>query len=459
MTTDRRLPIDLLLLLLLVSAQMLLGPITLLLVIPLFFYLLLELWQPLAFYQALPSAFGATRLGFLLRLFLLWIMIGATVVLPTISNIFDRLVAGGDETSISEAHVDLHDGALQVEYALAFVRDGKNPYAERYDDTLLRYYGFSNADQSVTVNPTLDYFVYLPGYVVLSYPVFELSQRLGLPYDQRWLYLLSYLLLVLLLPTLVKPPGLKLALVAAVSLNPLLTRPVVNGMNDVPVLLLFVVAVAAFARQRLILSALALGLAATLKQSGWFAAPFFAAWLFYSLPASSRFKQLAIYGAVTILVVAVIIGPFALWDLQHFVTDVFAYPGGSVDVNYPIVGETIGVLLVGAGIIPTPYDPFPFWILQLLLGIPLLAALLLYLRRHNSAGTMLITAAIFILGLGLVSRYFQYNWVGFVIVLISIGLLLNESDMRTDYADRHKSNSSPRSSDVSGVSDLRGNRA
>src|SRR5690606_41204019 len=34
---------------------------------------------------------------------------------------------------------DAHDGAIQIEYALAFLQDGKNPYAERYDDAPFKY--------------------------------------------------------------------------------------------------------------------------------------------------------------------------------------------------------------------------------------------------------------------------------------------------------------------------------
>lgn len=416
---------DMLLLLVLVPAHMQLQSETasFLLVVPLFFYIILELNHSLIPYTSLPERFGRARLFFLLRLFLLFIIIVGATILPSLTNIYTRLVTPVDATGYSPAYADVHDGAIQMELALAFLDNGKNPYAEHYRDTPLQYYGFTGID--LPVNPAINHFVYLPGFFALSFPMYKLFSFMGLAYDQRWIYLLAYIILILLLPIMAKSPVHKLTLVIAVGLNPLLTWPVSIGMNDIAVLLAIVLALLLLSHRRFALAAIIFGFACTLKQSAWFIAPFFVLSLYQSLPIETRIRQTIKYCGIIVLLMIIVIGPFALWDLSSFVTDVWLYPSGAVAINYPIRGYTVGNLLVGSGVIGSSLDPFPFWLLQLVVGLPLLGLLLRRQCKHGTIGTMLICAGVFIFGVGVVSRFFQDNYVGFVAVLISLGALLN----------------------------------
>jgi hypothetical protein len=425
MTSTASLPLDLLVLSLLVSALLFFGS-SFIVVVPLFFYLLVEIWHPIDPYAALPQKFGRGRLSFLLRLFLIWLIVAGATLLPLLRNITSRLVTEVNENNSSQVYGNIHDGAIQLEQALVLLAEGQNPYAASYRDVLSRYYELSG--NPVPSEGVFDYFVYLPGYLLASLPFYQLFQALQLPYDQRWLYLLAYAVLILLLPTLVERPMLKLTLVAAVALNPLVAGPVILGMNDVLVLLFLVVAMAALRHQRLLLSAIVFGLACTLKQSAWFVAPFYVLLLYQILPRATRVRQTVRYLAVIALIVVAIIVPFALWSLPDFIADVFAYPGGAVAANYPIRGYTIGMFLLGTGLISTPLDPFPFWILQLGFGVPLLAWLLASQWRRGGPGATLVNAGAFIFGLGLVSRFFQENYVGFVVAIVSVGIVLNTPD-------------------------------
>jgi hypothetical protein len=419
-------PFDLLLLPLLVAAQILVPGMHFLLVVSLFSYIVLQRWHPLGRYKVLPERFGRTRLTFLIRLALLWMMIAGSAIYPTVKNIYNRAVSPVDESGISEAVLDVHDGALQVEYALAYLRDAKNPYVERYDNTPFEYYTLPGMETSV--NPAVDYFVYLPGYLLISFPLSEIFGVVGLPYDQRWVYLFAFIALLLVMPALVNRPSLKLALLAAVGLNPLITVPLIWGMNDILVLLTIVIAVAALSRGHPLLSVATFALACSLKQSAWFIAPFYFLFLFHSLPPADRLREAVRYAVVALVIAVALIGPFALWSLSDFMTDVFAYPGGGVENNYPIRGFTVGVILLAAGVITSPLDPFPFWLLQLLVGLPLLLWLMRDQWRDNRPGTMLSNGAIFVFGLGLVSRFFNENYVGFVAVLFLIGVILNQRE-------------------------------
>jgi hypothetical protein len=423
MLPNRSIAIDLIVLLLLVPAHTQLAGIDFLLGLALLVYTGLELWHPLASYSSLPERFNKTRFTFLAKLFLLYIMIVAACLIPASERIVNRLTTKVDAEGYSPAFGQMHDGALQVESALEFLVQGKNPYVELYNETPMRFVGFSGIEMED--NPYFYYLPYLPGLILISTPLYSLSEGLGIAYDQRIIYLAAYIILIFLLPLLAKAPSLKLLLVAAVGLNPLLVGPTIWGMNDVVIAMALVLTVLFIMKRRFLLSALTLGVAVVLKQSAWFFVPFYIVLMMEMVPRQRRLKApLIAFGVISIIALLAII-PFAVWDFSAFWTDVFSYPSGSAALNYPIRGYTIGNLLVGSGIIESPLDPFPFWILQLLLGMPILLLLIRYQWRRNSIGTMLIAYAFFMFIFGFLSRFFQDNYLGFVTLFITIGLVLN----------------------------------
>lgn len=426
MNTKLPFSLDVLFLLLLVPAHTQLSGKAFLLVVPLLATIVLELWHPLTSYSSLPNVYNRTRLSFLLRFVLMLIMIASASIVPALENIALRLSLAADESGFSEAYAHMHDGAVQTESALEYLSQGKNPYVEKYDDTPLRYYTFSGI--SIPSNPAYDHFVYLPGFLITSWPVYLLFTELGLFYDQRLIYLMAYTLLILLLPLMVEAPAQKLLLLAAVGLNPLLVGPVIIGMNDVVVILALVVAALALIKKHCLLSALFLGVACIHKQSAWFVVPFYMLLLWRMVPSAYRLREMTKMLVVGALVTVLSFGPFLIWDASAFFQDVFAYPGGAVDVNYPIRGYTLGTMLVGMKLVESPLVSFPFWSLQLLLGVPFLAALLKYQWRRNDIGAMFLCAGVFIFGIGFLSRFFQDNYVGFVTVLITLGGILSLSE-------------------------------
>jgi len=433
-TFQQYIPLDLIALLLLVPAHTQLAGIDFILGFALLLYIALALWQPLTGLAQLPERFGRARFSFLARLALLYLMIAAACIVPAVTRIVERATTPVDANGYSPAYGHMHDGALLMESALDYLTHGLNPYVERYDDTPIRFFGFKGIDMEY--KPGFEHFPYLPGMVLVSAPAYSLFDTLGLPYDQRLIYLAAYILLVLLLPLLAETPSLKLLLTAAVGLNPLLVGPTILGMNESLVSVALVLCALFWLRRRVLLSVFFLAIAATFKQSAWFIVPFYGL-LLYSRVSTDGFnpwrliKKLAPSAAVFVVVFGLLTVPMALWDRSAFWTDVFAFPSGGVALNYPIRGYTIGNLLVGSGIIASPLDPFPFWILQLLFGLPALLLLLRYQWRRNSMGAVLLCSAFFTLVLGFVSRYFQDNYFGFVTVFLTLGILLHaESAVR-----------------------------
>jgi hypothetical protein len=387
-------------------------------------YLSLAMWHPLSNYQNLPTK-GWGKYSFLLQWMLLLIIIGSATIVPSFNHMLELWYAEVDSTGYTPAYREYHDGAIQIAEAVRLLDEGKNPYAESYENTPLRFFGFQDTDSPITANPALEYLAYLPGFLWISWPAYKLAAFTGIPYDQRWVYLIFYVLLILLLPHLASKPSYKLALTIAVGLNPLLVKPVITGMNDVVVLMFVIGAILFMKRDKWVMSALFFGIACSLKQFAWFVAPFYLLWAIYhqnNLDWKRGLKMVVIIGSVMLIVII----PFAVWDWHAFIEDVFLYPGGQVGINYPILGYTVGTLLIGLRVIPSHYSDFPFMLLQLIFGIPLLLLLLYRQWKNNYLGEMFLFSGLFVFGLGLVSRFFQDNYVGFVAVLISMGLILRD---------------------------------
>ncbi len=423
---DFKLPVSLDLIILLVIIPPYMDDLgqAFLLSIALLLYIVIELYYPLSSFKTLPESFDKARLAFLMRLLLLFVIVFAAGILPTLEGVYLRLLTEVDENGFSPAYEVLHDGALQMEIAVDAFLDGENPYSIQYDQTPMQFYKIGGVDYPPSENPFFYYFPYLPGYLWLSAPIYQLATQLGLFYDQRFVYLLFYLLFIFLLPLFAKAPVHKLLLISMVGLNFWVVGPVTIGQNDIVAIFFVTLTCLLTIKKKLLWAALFLGLACTIKQSAWFFVPFYASLVWQMIPADERKSTIIkMIGVMAIFPIMFLI-PFFLWDPNAFLTDVFSYPAGNVPYNYPIRGYTLGVFLVGFGVIEDPLDSFPFWVFQLVLGVPLLLILLRYQWRRNNMGIMLICVGLFTFAFGFLSRFFQGNYLGYVLALFSLGILL-----------------------------------
>lgn len=174
-------PIDLLLLLVLIPAQIALFSFgDYFLVILLLLYMALTIWRPLSDLKALPERFGTQRLVFVLRLALLLLMLLISPIAVTVRNIQARQQAEAGQGDLVAAYLRLHDGALQVELALAHLQNGVNPYMATYDHPLMSIW-----DPEIGVNPATEHLIYLPGLLLAALPFQWMSTAVLGFYDQR----------------------------------------------------------------------------------------------------------------------------------------------------------------------------------------------------------------------------------------------------------------------------------
>lgn len=281
------LTLDSLALMILVPAQIL-GRDDYLSVIALLAYLMIALWLPLPETAQVLSSSFKSRISFILRYALILTIATSTVLLPTLRNVLERFTTPIEADGFSPAYSTLSDSAMQTELGLAYLAKGANPYEELYGDTPLQFYQWLDVENLGWHDPAYDYFVYLPANLLLSYPLYNLSAHLSLPYDQRIIFLLFYVILLFVLPQLAQRPIYKLAFVAAVALNPLLTDAVVLGMNDVVVFLALTLAILFLNRQKWGWSFLFMGVACALKQYAWFIAPFYLLYIWQTSDANGH---------------------------------------------------------------------------------------------------------------------------------------------------------------------------
>lgn len=415
MTRDSSLPLqlDTLLLLVLITAHMWFNPVSnALIVVAVAVYVLLDL----AFPEKGPAMVKPTRqqrVLFMTRLLIVYFVVATAAVLPTGLNIIQRRLDG------PATHA--HDGLIQTEIAIGYLLEGKNPYTEDYDNTPMA--DFPGREPPLTEAP-LYHNAYLPFLFLSAIPVYQLSQATLGWYDQRFVYLLAYFGVLLLLPQLAARPRDKLAVTVAFGLNFLFTFYLADGRNDVMILLGLMLATVLLARRKVAASGVVLGLTMATKHQAWFFLPFYLLYLLPGRPARADIKRLmGQTWPMAVAVIAVIL-PFLIWDAVAFIDDTVLYVSGSGTGSFPMKGWGFSTLLLAAGLIPTPESAFPFIIFELLFGLPVLLLALWRQWRNNTIQNVWLGFAVFSFTFQFFSRFFNDNYFVFVLQLLVIAAFI-----------------------------------
>lgn len=342
------------------------------------------------------------KLGLLLGL------IGLTVLLPLAVLVARRARDG--------RHAHAHDGLVQVEEAARFLLRGTNPYAASYRDTPMALVAGDT--------PALEHLAYLPALPLSAAPGIALVEPLLGWYDHRLAYALAFGVSLALLARLAGAGWPRLALLALAGLNPFGASHLAFGLNDVAVLALVLVAVAALAADRPIIGGAAVGVAGAMKATAWPLAPFYALYLLGRVrretpgpPArvAARWVRALAPAALTWLALVL---PFALRDPAAFVSDVIGYVGGQSDPPVPAGGVGFSAIVLAA-LGPAAND-FPYGVVQLLALVPVL----LYTLRRQAAGNtlraMLTGYALTFLVVSFFAYWFYENYLGYALVLLAL---------------------------------------
>lgn len=353
------------------------------------------------------------RLIFRLKLVLIFVAVLFLLLVPAVEQMACRRVRG--------AHLCAHDGLIQTEEAVRLLLKGRNPYTENYFGTPLERAPFPRFP-----SPALYQLAYLPLTFLLHLPLAFLGWRVWGWYDGRGLYVALLLLSLPLSAALAVREERRLGLVIALGLNlPLLTFTA-EGRNDILAMFFVLLSLYLALCDRRVLSMAAMGLGCASKQTVWFGLPFYGLYLLKGDISYRSLRRLVLQAWPFYLTLALVVGPFLLWDSQAFVDDTLFYFTGHSPTRCPLWGMGFGFLLRLVGLVSSETAYVPFWIPQLLIGGSVLCLLLACQVRHNRVGTFWFGFATLQLVMGYFSRLFQDNYLAMIISAFSFAFLSEE---------------------------------
>lgn len=330
----------------------------------------------------------------------------------------------------------IYDGAIQSEVAADFFLHGINPYGADYRGTPYAAVNKpvigNNTDNEVWyhyIYPPLNFLVYLPLRI--------LSPILGPLADYRLVTIGALYVLTWLLTRQAQTWSQKTTVVLLTLGNVLLWGYAVIGCNDLLVVLLIVGSTILLRRQRWWWGGALFGLALASKQVAWVLLPLWLYWIWqvtrHTLPGWKNFRRTL---SGTIIMVAIFFGPFILWNPLAIFTDLVRYAGGAIPETYPIAGTTLLQYFYILGIIPSPFTVVPVYLFQLMVSIPISVLTAGWVRLAPQASRWLAGAAVLILSVMLVSRFFNNNFLQIPMVFLIAAYLLQSQELEA-IPDRH----------------------
>lgn len=314
----------------------------------------------------------------------------------------------------------VHDHPLQMESAVEFLLDGKNPYQEDYTETSLAKWKWTDPNE----NPAIYHVIALPFTIIKSVPFFVIWNNVWGWYDDRISHLAMFVLSIIALYYLFDTQEYKRLAIIIFALNPWFYIYFIKGMNDIIFLSLLFSSLALLKNKWVTWSVVFLALAISTKHTAWLILPFYISYLWYSggLKINWR-KPLLVFSVIT----AILIAPFIIWDWHAFYEDVYQYPAGSIATSYPIKGPTLVNFLIELKVINDGTN-FPFKILQIAL-LPLIWVLVLKQRKNNRLSIVLFNYGILLWLFWLFSRFMNPNYISVLLIIFSLAALLYAEEL------------------------------
>lgn len=350
-------------------------------------------------------------------------IIGLVVILPT-------MVAIGNRHDTAP-YRDIHDSPLQIELATGMLLHGQDYYRATYFHTPLAQWWPVGPP-----NPALYYTDSLPFQEELTAPAMLLARATIGWFDERFIYLLCFGAVLALALSLARTPTTRLALVAGLGLNPLFVPTFISGQNDV-LILAEVMGVLALARARRRRSALVLlGVTLATKETALFLLPFLLLWLAgqEQLGAGARVtgrERLAWVACAlgwVALPVAILVGPFVVWDAPAFFTSTIGFVEGTVPHSFPIRGiggYGFASFVLFGRMVRSSAAYWPFGIVQALTAGPVALVLLRRQWRDNTLSRATAGYATTLFLMYYFSRFFHASFIAFTLSLVLLAYFLD----------------------------------
>jgi hypothetical protein len=364
-----------------------------------------------------------------LRLACLALMLVLLGVLPA-----TRYVQATDRGNV---HLAIDGSVLVSDEAVRVLLDGDDPYRASYKEVLAG--SLIDVQGRPAANPLAGHYPYWPGSLGPLLAVEVPLRSLGLDPEPRVLYLLVYCLLGLWLGWWSLRERGHLGVAVAVCLNPLLLPYLWQGANDVLLVAGVAVAAVALTRRRVVLAGLALGAAVSVKHLLVPMVLLFLVWLAAEarhgrLGRGQAWRAAAAGVAPAVLAAA----PFLAWHPVDLLTDTVGYHLALVTDAYPIAGEGLPGLLLRAGVVDDPFGPTPLWATAL----PAAAVVLLGAWRvwsRPGLRTLLGVSGLVMLGVLFFHRSFMLYYVAVPVTALLLAALVGGQASRTRFSTATRS--------------------
>ena len=219
--------------------------------------------------------------------------------------------------------------------------------------------------------PTYElYYPYLPGMVIFGFAT-GTDIEAGLT-DARIQFLIFTLVVTLVALSRLRPPtDARVRAFQVLTVLPTAALPLATGGDDMPVVALMLLGLAALQRRRPVLCGLALGAASSLKFTAWPLA-ILALWAVRDL---QRHRAIGRYLLGAAAVVVPVVFPVAFHNPSAFIDNVVRFPLGLADVSSPAASALPGHILVS--VLPWAHKPY-----VVLVGLVMGAILIRHLVRN-----------------------------------------------------------------------------
>lgn len=320
----------------------------------------------------------------------------------------------------------VHDIVLQQEAAMRYLINGKNPYKETYFGTLVESFNYDEPNNVDAVNPALYHFVMPPWYLLFPFGFYVAGVTLFGFFDSRMALLFSMAGILFILWKWIKDWNLRRLAVVLVSLSPSVFDYFIEGRSDVFAFFWLFLSLYLLSLKKPLIAAFIFGLAVMSKQTIWIAVPFYFMYLFVTEVRRKSLMWSSVI--VTCLVCLGLTLPFLLWDTKAFIDSVFLYLTGGTATSYPISGYGLSMVLLSSGVIKNIHAFYPFYVYQLLFGLPLMIILLRWIIKRPALSTVLFSYGTFLTVFWYMSRYFNNSHIGYIsLIFLTAGMLfLNE---------------------------------
>jgi uncharacterized membrane protein len=298
---------------------------------------------------------------------------------------------------------------------------GRNPYEEGVPPLVLEQ-RFGLPQTAITQLEGGGYISALVSYPALHDMLFVPALALGV-HDLRWVVFAFQLACIAVL-LMAAPRSAQLAALAVLLVNGELAFDyTVGSLTDWLWVLPLMGTAWALHRRRVLLAAILFGLACSIKQPPWFAAPFLAVWAWQLGFGGwrNRLGSAAAFASSAVGTFGVVNSPFLLLDAPAWFQSVFQ------PLTQPLIPHGYGIsLLTQTGMLPLP--PTFYFAVTVLAGVAAIALYWIYFPRFPSAAWLL----------PMILLWFNYrafpNYIVYWLPVLALSILLEWRTAKPDWA-------------------------